>query len=253
MTNDLERLINALWGFIFYIQPDSELAERAREQDLELLAHAQNLDVRAVGKLLGAGLQHRIYEYHENELPMVLKLATPIPGLRFPSAKEAEENIELIARCFEPYAIQPTQVVHLDNFLYAIKQRRLQNFHSIIANDLSDEKIRIQFLDIVRRNQDMLRQFGRSLDFLGREGQRKARAALVGLPETPTIANLVIENGTAGLSHLRIIDTDLENFHSDASTPRDLQSRIAAQLAVEINRLIIQHFFAIDIRLASAL
>jgi hypothetical protein len=215
--------------------------------DLVVLANSPQLDPCAVGKLLGAGLQHRIYEYHDKEMPMVLKIATPTPGLRYPSVQDAQADVKFISQFFKPYAVEPTEVIPLQEASYAIKQRRLSEFHTIAPDDLRNETVKEEFLDVLQRNQNMLTQVGRSLDFLGREGQRQARAALIGLRVTPTISNLVIEHQRDGAPSLRIIDTDLENFHPAGFTLRDRLSRVAAQLAVQINRWIIRRFFGIDI------
>jgi len=246
MNSEIERLADTLWGFLFYVSPDSGHAQRQRDQDLLALADSP-LDPHALGKLLGAGLQHRIYEYDDKEMPMVLKIATPTPGLRYPTAQEAQADVKFIARFLKPYAVEPTEVIPLHDASYAIRQRRLAEFHSITPDDFRNKMVEQEFLDIVRRNQNMMTQVGRSLDFLGREGQRKARAALVGSRVTPTISNLVIEYRADGSPHLRIIDTDLENFHPEGFSPHDHLSRLAAQLAVQINRWIIRRYFGIDI------
>lgn len=247
MLSELERLADTVWGFVFYVSPDSGHAQRQRAADLDTLARAPQLDAHGVGRLLGMGLQHRIYEYDENGVPMVLKIATPTPGLRYPSVQDAQEDMKFISQFFAPYMVEPAAVIPLDDVAYVIKQRRLSNFHSITADDLRNEEVRQQFLDILRRNQGMIKQVGRSLDFLGREGQRNARAALIGFEKTPTISNLVVEGGADGSPHIRIIDTDLENFRLGSFSLRDRLSRVAARLAVQINRWLIQHFFGIDI------
>lgn len=247
MFPELERIIDALWGFVFYVSPNSKHAQRQRDKDLVALADSPPLNPYALGRLLGAGLQHRIYEYSDKGIPMVLKIATPTPGLRYPTAQDAQEDVAFIAEFLKPYAVDPTEIIHLKGASYAIKQRRLTEFHSITPDDLRNDNMRQEFLDVVRRNQNMIAQVGRSLDFLGREGQRKARAAFVGLRVTPTISNLVIEYQADGSLHLRIIDTDLENFYPEQFTLRKRLSRVGAQLAVQINRSIIRHFFGIDI------
>src|SRR5581483_8412965 len=222
------------------VSPGSSLARRERAQDLALIARTPRLKPDAVGELLGAGMQHRIYEYDDNGTPMVLKISTSVPGLRFPSAADAEKDVALVARYFEPYFVEPTEVVRLNDLAYAVKQRRLVNLRSIAPDDLRQENIKRQFLDIVGRNQKMLKEAGRSLDYLGREGQRKARAALLGLRVTPTISNLVVEDAPDGSARLRVVDTDLENFHPGATSLRDKQSALAARMAVGINRWLIR-------------
>jgi hypothetical protein len=247
MRTELEQLADAVWGFVSYMQPaDTKRMQRLRAQDLADLQQTPGLDPNAVGELLGTGMQHRIYEYVQAGMPMVLKIATPIPGLRFPTAGEAEQDIALLRRFFAGMLVEPTDVVRLPSAGYVIKQLRLANFHPLTAADLAVPEVRGQFLDLVQRNSHMLAEVGRSLDFLGREGQRKCRAALFGFKATPTIANLVVQE-LAGGNKICILDTDLENLRPGAVGLRDRQSALAARLAIEINRFLIQHFFGIDI------
>lgn len=194
------------------------------------------------------GLQHRIYEYARENKRWVLKLTTPVPLLRFPTGEQARQNSALVPRYFSPYAVEPTEVIPLRDRSYAILQRRLNTFRPITPADLGNSaRLRTQFLDLARRNLEMIQTVGRSLDFLGREGQRKSRAALLGLNRTPSIANVVIETQPDGSEQLRIVDTDLENFYPGATDVRDLLSALGARLAVALNRLLIRHFFGIDI------
>jgi hypothetical protein len=135
----------------------------------------------------------------------------------------------------------------LNDGTYALKQRRLGRFHAITREDLNEEAIRRQVLDIARRNRQMIREAGRSLDFLGREGQRKSRAALFGRGQTPAISNLVVESPAEDQARVKILDTDLENFRPGGRGLRDLRSSLAARLAFQINRFLIKRFFGIDI------
>ncbi len=235
-------------GLFLYTNP-LESAEVAiwLEQDLARMKNVPGLDTHAIGRLLGAGLQHRIYEYMEDGQPRVLKLLLPNRLLRFPTAAEAQQDLDLVAKFFGPYAVEPAEVVRLNDGTYALKQRRLGQFHAITQGDLTDEVVRHQVLDIARRNRQMLQEAGRSLDFLGREGQRKSRAALIGLGQTPAISNLVVEPQPEGRAQVKILDTDLENFRPGGRGLRDLRSSLAARLAFEINRFMLRRFFGIDI------
>lgn len=247
MLAELNRLAYAIWSFLFFINPnDSARMQAWRDQDIAEMEGTPDLHSDAVGKLIGTGMQHRIYEYDDMP-PMVLKVSTPIPLLRFPTFQEAQADVDLIARFFEVYAVAPVQVIALPNSRYVIKQRRLECYRPVSQKELNDPKLQNQFQEIVRRNQKMIREVGRSLDFLGREGQRKCRAALIGLSATPTIANLVVETQRDGSEQLRVIDTDLENFHPDAKLWRDRQSALAARTAFAINRFLIKRFFRVDI------
>lgn len=249
MLQSIRSLVYALWGFVVYTNPtDSAQARVWRAADLARLHDAPGIDVNCVGRMIGAGLQHRIYEYEREGHPMVCKISNLVPFLRFPSAREACEDLNYIARFFAPYAVEPTEVVTLPDGSYAILQRRLRAYHSIAPADLAhDAELKKQFVDITQRNQQMIRTVGRSLDFLGREGQRKARAALIGLERTPVLSNLVAEMRMDGSERIRIMDTDLENFRPGATHPRDLLSALAARLAVLITRWLIRHFFKIDV------
>lgn len=249
MLQSLRSLLYALWGLVVYTNPTgSAQAELWRGDDLARLEGAPEIDPRCVGRMLGVGLQHRIYEYEADGERMVLKVSTRVPFLRFPSAQEAQEDVDYVTRYFAPFAIEPTRVVRLDDGSYAILQRRLERFHAITSADLANDRgLKQQFLEVARRNREMMQAAGRSLDFLGREGQRRCRAALVGLERTPTISNLAIETLPDGSAQLRIMDTDLENFRPGAAALRDRQSALAAQIAVAENRWLIRHFFGIDI------
>lgn len=247
MLTQFNRFLYAVWSFFFYINPnDSARMQSWRTQDIAEMQNVSGIEANAVGKMIGAGMQHRIYEYHSVP-PMVLKVSTPIPFLRFPTFLEVQENLEYIARFFSKYAIEPVAVVELNDGRYVIKQRRLENFHSLTPHALENPLLKNQLQEIVLRNQHMLREVGRSLDFLGREGQRKCRAALFGFHATPTIANLVVEAQSDGSEQLRIIDTDLENFRMGGKTYRDRQSAFAARIAVSINRFFVHRFFDVDI------
>ncbi len=240
--------LRSIWGFIFYLGPvDPALAANWRRVDLARMENVPGIDSSELGELLGAGLQHRIYAYQENGEPMVLKVLIPTRWLRFPSAEEAREDLALVSRMLGSFAIEPAEVVPLNDGSYAIKQRRLGKFRGITPEDFRDEAVRTQFQELARRNLAMMRQAARSLDFLGREGQRKCRAALVGLYRTPMMSNVVIETQTSGSECLWVLDTDLEKFYPGARNPRDWRSGLAARAAVQINRLLILRFFKIDI------
>ena len=247
IVTEFDRLAYAVWSFLFFLNP-KETARMAnwRAQDIAEMEGADGLDPNAVGKLIGMGMQHRIYEYHADTL-YVLKVSTPVPFLRFPSFADAQSDLQAIAQFFEPYRILPAQVIALEPPRYVIKQRRLARFKTLTPAVLQEPGIRTQFLDIVARNRDMRERIGRSLDFLGREGQRKCRAALVGLRATPTIANVVVELADDGSRLLRILDTDLEHFFPHAASWHDTSSGAAARTAFAINRFFIQRFFGIDI------
>ena len=247
MHAEINRFAYAVWSFLFYLNPkDTARTAAWRAQDLAEMDGVSELDTRAVGKLIGAGMQHRIYEYHATP-PMVLKIATPIPLLRFPTYADARSDMEHIAQFFEPYHVSPARALPLNNSSYVIQQRRLENFSVLTPNSLQDAAVRAQFLDVVERNARLRRDAGRSLDFLGREGQRKCRAALLGLRAMPTIANLVVEQHSDNTRQLRVLDTDLENFYPRATTWHERRSGFAARLAVGINRFFIQRFFDLDI------
>lgn len=247
MLIEIKRLVYAIWSFVFYIRPtDSARMASWRDQDLAGMQDTPGIDVNAVGKLIGTGMQHRIYEY-QADIKMVLKVTTPIPFLRFPTFHEAQEDVRYMAQFLAPYVVEPIEIVPMRAERYAIKQRSLDAFRVLTPTELQDEQVRREFLDLVARNQHMRREVGRSLDFLGREGQRKCRAALIGLPQTPTIANVVIELLPSGAKQIRALDTDLENFRPAADTVRDHMSALAARIAVAVNRFLIKHFFGIDI------
>jgi hypothetical protein len=246
MLAEFNRFAYAVWSFVFYINPnDSARMAEWRAQDIAEMQASNELDAKAVGKMIGVGMQHRIYEYHAQT--MVLKVATPVPILRFPSFADAQSDVEMIARYFEPYQVLPTRVVPLRAGRYVIQQRRLERFAALTPARLKEEPLRAQFLDVVARNRVMQREAGRSLDFLGREGQRKCRAALCGLRAMPTIANVVSEIEADGAKQLRILDTDLEHFYPRAVTWRERRAGFAARAAVGINRFFIKRFFGFDI------
>lgn len=241
-----QRFAYAVWSFVFYINPrDTARMAEWRAQDLAAMRAAPEIDVDAVGNMLGAGMQHRIYEYQGRA--MVLKVATPVPFLRFPDFCDAQSDIEMIARFFESYQVSPTRAIALREGQYVIEQRRLQHFQTLTPERLRDAQARAQFLDVVARNRVMRHEVGRSLDFLGREGQRKCRAALLGLRAAPTIANVVVEIAEDGAKQLRILDTDLENFYPHATRWREWRAGFAARTAVAINRFFIRRFFGIEI------
>lgn len=246
MLAEFNRFVYAIWSFVFYINPnDSARMAEWRAQDIAEMQESNELDANAVGKMIGVGMQHRIYEYHAQT--MVLKVATPVPILRFPSFADAQSDVEMIARYFEPYQVLATRIISLRAGRYVIQQRRLEKFAALTSARLKDESLRAQFLDIVERNRVMQREVGRSLDFLGREGQRKCRAAFFGLRAMPTIANVVSEIEADGAKQLRIMDTDLEHFYPRAMRWRERRAGFAARVAVSINRFFIKRFFGFDI------
>ncbi len=244
----MKNWFKSIWGFIFYLGPiDPVQAAAWRARDLTRMENVAGIDIDGVGELLGAGLQHRIYAYREGDMRMVLKVLIRTRWLRFPRAGEAQEDISLVAQFFGPFAITPTSVVLLNDGSYAIKQRQLDNFRGVVPGDLKGEPLRSQFQELVDSNRTMLKQVGRSLDFLGREGQRKCRAAVVGFRQTPTMSNVVVESCADGTVHLAIIDTDLEKLYRKARNLRDLRSGLAARFVVLANRLLILRLFHIDI------
>ncbi len=252
MNRALADLAALLKGVLSFGNPAAEAsasreAAAWRRQDLARLSGAPGIDIAAVGRLIGAGLQHHIYEYNPGGQPMVLKLLLPNFWLRFPTVAEAEQDLKLVSTYLAPFAVQPAAVVPLADGSYAVVQRRLQDWHNITRRDLDHPVIAEQMADLIARNREMLAQTGRSLDFLGREGQRSARAALLGLRRTLSISNLVVETQPDGAPRIRVLDTDLENFRPGARSLRDLRSALAARLAIAINRLLLRRLFNIDV------
>jgi hypothetical protein len=248
MLPELKALATAAWGFVFYIEPtEASPHDNWRAQDLARLESTPGIDSAHIGKMIGSGMQHRIYEYQEENMPMVLKVSTQVPFLRFPSLADAQQDLQFIAQYFPEYALEPTVAIPLQDGSYVLKQRRILHPHAIVPSDLNNPQVRAQFVDLLCCNQQMMAQVGRSLDFLGRAGQRQARAALVGFAQIPSIGNLVIEAEANAPPRIRIVDTDLENFHLGATDFRDQRSALAARFAVEINRELILHFFHIDL------
>ncbi len=240
--------MKAIWGFVFYLGPiDPAQAAAWRAEDLARMQNMPGIDINAVGELLGAGMQHRIYSYQEGDMQMVLKLLLPSRWMRFPSAQEAREDIAFVVQFLGPFAITPAEIIPLSDGCYAIKQRRLGQFRGVVPDDLRGEPLRSEFVDLAQRNRAMIAQAGRSLDFLGREGQRKCRAAFVGFHQTPMLSNVVVESCPDGTSHLTVLDTDLENLHPNSRNLRDMRSGLAARIAVFANRLLIRRLFKIDI------
>ncbi|MGE5140415.1 MAG: hypothetical protein ACM3JD_13190 [Rudaea sp.] len=247
MTRQLRRVFDSTFGLFFYRDPlSSEDAARWRDEDLKRLRGAPGICVEAVGRLIAAGFQHRIYEYGENGQPLVIKILVPHRLLRLPTPAEAAQDLALVSRYLSPYAVEPAQAVELTDGTFVVKQRRLLNLRAVAREDLKKSGLRDQLLDIVGRNRKMLIESGRSVDFLGREGQRKSRAALLGLGQTPVISNLGIES-TDGSERLRVVDTDLENFRKGGRGLNDLRSALAAWLAFQMNRFLIRRFFGINI------
>ncbi len=248
MLQEAKRLFKFLKGLVFYYNPiESADVARWRQQDLDRLKDSPGLYANNVGKLIGGGFQHRIYEYRDDGQAAVLKLLVPNRFLRYPTLHEAQEDIRLVSLFMEPYAIEPARAVPLRDGSFAILQRHLRSFRPISPDDVKKESVLRPLLDIVARNQRMLNEGGRSLDFLGREGQRKGRAALLGLGQTPIIANLVLESDGNGGETIRVLDTDLENFRPGARNLRDLRSALAARIAYAVTRFLMRRYFGVDI------
>lgn len=193
------------------------------------------------GVAIGEGLNHKVYRVEEPGKPkQVVKVPkASTQGMMVNSQEHEVQNATLVKKFFGGYAV-PTEVVS-QNGSYALVQDFIEG--NSVTSHTTSTKVRAQITDIMRLNREMMRQTGRSLDFLGAAGTlgwaKYQIRKIFDKNSEFTFANLMVDPQ----EQIHIIDNDTFQF----SGVPPLQW-ITSHLSFFVNRLAMHWYFGVDMK-----
>ena len=211
--------------------PQAMLSETVKKH----IRHCQ-LEPEKVGQCVGNGAGHVVYQYGEDSVIKIPRLRWVKHNLSIITAKDAEHSLQLAKKHFALYI--PTTKIwpNQHNQSYCIVQHRLPSFENLSLKHIRNmPTVAEQFTDILRRNQQLIRHKGLSLDFFGKEGSVKTILALFRLTQ-PQMANVAVS--ISKHPSLFILDSQLFEIRSpeNAHLSRRMMAE-ASRWGFEMNRL----------------
>ncbi len=226
---------------------EHEHIDNQRKKDLAFAHTFPALESARIGKLLGKGWVHSVYEYADRDgKQKVVKLPMYRNSLVTTSALEKMLQYEQ-SKLFQPFIV-PTQIEsspHHD--LYAYVQDRLPHIKPLSPHNI--DRVMPDFQRLLALNKISVAHHGKCLDFLGGEGLTICIKSLYdGNSDVPELSNLVVQTMPDGSAQLKIIDIDLIHMDARADTrfmPNLLSVREKAMYG--LNRIFLKKFYGIDI------
>lgn len=203
------------------------------------------IDTRYVSqKPIGWGLMHDVYGY---TVPGEPKKVIKVPkidaiGLMHEGLADEAENIRLVQKFFGTYAVPTIIKPAPDGKNYVIVQDFVEG--KPVTSHTESTAIRAQISDIIRLNREMMRQVGRSLDFIGMDGAKGWFFHQVGKffnKESEFAITNLIEDAQG---NIRLIDCDTFAF----SEHIPIKQKAASQLSFLVNRVMMQWYFGLSIK-----
>ncbi|MFA6016824.1 MAG: hypothetical protein WC744_01925 [Patescibacteria group bacterium] len=193
---------------------------------------------------IGKGANHTVFLYNPpNESSMVIKIPNESASL---SENEIEErrSIEVIRGAFGKFTL-PTEI-RLDKVSgkYCVIQKAVKG--KIINNvNFRESGIQTQLEEIVRLNHILYQEKGISLDFVGMPGfkswiKKQFKKLILGKSEID-VSNLILNDEDG---KLYIIDYDLLEVKGNVR----LKKKIVSSIGFFVNRILMKHYFDIDIK-----
>lgn len=217
-------------------------------QTQRFLHSFDGFNVNQVGKKLGGGIAHRVYEYYDPDSPFpeVIKIPRYWWHIERPTADRRIAEQLVMDAYFGPYML-PTKIFTSKRHpYYIVTQQRLNEFTAISRSNFRD--VYPDLKDLLERNNSMIRNEGLCADLLGKEGVERSFKALVDRQADPIISNLVI-NRDGGNNSLVIMDSfpiPLRRSHYQANETGTV-SWLSAQNTYWINNMLIRRHWGLVI------
>jgi len=138
-------------------------------------------DKNKIGKFVGWGGEHFVYEYGDKE---VIKFSVHVWLSGKSAVEKKKKDYEIGKKYFDKYLI-PIKILTWDNGKKAVEIQEKIKCRFLKSQDLKNEKVKEQFDDIAERHHRMVTDVGVPFDLFGREGLLK-----IGQPKK--ISNILI-------------------------------------------------------------
>ena len=204
------------------------------------LSNFPDIDPAEIGGIVGSGAEHRVHRYNGGQ---VLKIPRPLARPYLSPPGVVARDAELMMKHFPEHSL-PTSV-HRDRkderYVVVQDRERLSNL-----TPKAQPELRQQLEDIVRRNREMIRRYGISLDFLGWDGLKECLIAAVNSSRSPAISNLCV----AGREERRIImpDTSMISLSESAARNSGVIRTKLFRVTFLVNQMVMRRCFGMEIK-----
>ncbi len=206
------------------------------------------LDPSFLGERVGMGAGHTVYKYGENKVIKVPHFRWAKRNLQILTAADAKHNLTSAMEHFQSYMLKTVVHPSSKSSTYCLTQEWLPSFVNLRAKYILEHvEIAKQFSDILKCNQDLIKNKGLSLDFFGQEGCIKT--VLSGLRLSyPQMANLVVTQEDKH-PHIYIADSQLFEIRKpeNAKISRRMMAG-ASRWGFALNRVFAKGSFGQDIQ-----
>lgn len=193
---------------------------------------------------MGKGSNHLVYEYNPpGQEKQVIKIPrTNFIGTLNAGKADEEKQIFTVRKYFPDF--MPQTEVRLDpvSHLYLILQNKV--IGKAVNNRTVNQLTRDQLKEIVRINHELLVNEKASLDFVGMPGfiswLKKQAGKILQRKSEFEISNLLVDDATGKVF---IIDYDILRFKNVT-----LKQNLLSRLGFFVNRLLMKHYFKVDIK-----
>ena len=209
---------------------------------------ASGLDTTLLGSKVGAGAGHRVFKYGDNHVVKIPRFIWAKSNLSIITADDAQKNIEHAQQHFENYILSTEIHRSTLNSSYCIVQEWVPSFVNLRSDHIFEHvHLARQFADILRRNQELIKSEGLSLDFFGQEGFIKTTLAALRLSH-PQMSNLVVSNEERD-PQIYIADSQLFEIRKpeNAQMARRMMAE-ATRWSFELSRLFAKSGFGQDLK-----
>lgn len=141
-------------------------------------------DKTNVGKFLGYGGEHLVYEYGADK---VIKYSLHIAISGRSAVQKKVRDYEIGRLYFNEYLI-PTEIIEWNDGRWAVELQEKVQHRFLRRDDLDNEAIRTQFDDIMARYRQLEAETGETFDLFGREG-------LLAWRKPSYISNILVREG----------------------------------------------------------
>lgn len=204
--------------------------------DRSYIQHFPDVQIERVGRRLGAGLQHKVYQYGD---AAVLKVPNTIHRMTT-TRGEQQRNVDCVNKFFPEIPI--TTLVHAaqdsdDNYL--LEQPFIPGLEHPAREDIERSGLVDQLAAIAEQNRRFIQDCGMSLDFNGWNGTKQWLRQ-----QKPRLTNFAAID-----EKLRLLDMDTLRFGETEKkyTPRERITHLAHRNAFRVNQWLMKRIFKVDI------
>lgn len=208
------------------------------------------LDVRFINAVpIGEGANHLVYLYARPEREaQVVKIPKPSSLTTITAGYEEEKaNYKLAKKYFGDFIPDTSIMVDPDNpKFYCILQPLVEGSTLSNYRYRDDPSLQQQFAEIVKRNNLLYEQRKASMDFVGMSGFfswfRKQFGKLLQRKSEFEVSNVLIDKN----NHLKIVDFEYFHFNDHVA----FLKRLRNQIGMIVNKMLVKHYFHLDINKA---